>query len=152
MTSSRPPDGHFRPFFLPSVRVTLTFTRHLGNRSMITALSFQATTQKIKLPQMSEGIGNGISVNVWVRRTGTGSRQRIIQLGNAAGEYFVLGTGDSPNSLAVGIERGTNRNEMVCEGALPLNRWVKVTATWFSSVSVRLARGVRHHPGATVSR
>ena len=98
---------------------------------MITALSFQATTQKIKLPQMSEGIGNGIAVNVWVRRTGTGSRQRIVQFGNAVGEYFVLGTGDSPNSLAVGIERGTTRNEMVCEGALPLNRWVKVTATWF---------------------
>lgn len=98
---------------------------------MITALSFHATTQKIKLPQMSEGIGNGIAVTVWVRRTGTGSRQRIIQLGNAVGEYFVLGTGDSPNSLAIGIERGTNRNEMVCEGALPLNRWVKVSAMWF---------------------
>lgn len=98
---------------------------------MITALSFSSATPKIKLPQMSEGIGNGITVHVWVRRTGTGTRQRIIQFGNAAGERLVLGTGDEPSSLAIGVERGSTRSEMVCEGALPLNRWVKVSATWF---------------------
>lgn len=98
---------------------------------MITALSFSSATHKIKLPPMSEGIGNGIIVTVWVRRTGTGSRQRIIQFGTAASEYFVLGTGDNPSDLAIGIERGATRSEMVCEGALPQNRWVKVTAIWF---------------------
>lgn len=98
---------------------------------MITALSFSSATPKIKLPQMSEGIGNGITVHVWVRRTGTGTRQRIIQFGNAAGERLVLGTGDEPSSLAIGVERGSTRSEMICEGALPQNRWVKVTATWF---------------------
>lgn len=106
---------------------------------MITALSFTETTRPIKLPKMSEGIGNGIAVNVWVRRTGTSARQRIIQFGTAAGEYFVLGTGDDPSSLAIGVERGATRSEMVCEGALPLNRWVKVSAMWlplFQLVSV----------------
>lgn len=98
---------------------------------MITALSFSSATHKIKLPPMSEGIGNGITVTVWVRRTGTGSRQRIIQFGTAAGEQFVLGTGDNPSDLAIGIDRGATRSELVCEGALPQNRWVKVTAIWF---------------------
>jgi hypothetical protein len=68
---------------------------------MITALSLTETTRPIKLPQMPEGMVNGITVNVWVRRTGTGSRQRIIQFGTATGEYFVLGTGDNASSLSM---------------------------------------------------
>ena len=98
---------------------------------MISALSLTETTRPIKLPPMPEGIVNGITVNVWVRRTGTSSRQRIIQFGTATGEYFVLGTGDNASSLAIGIERGATRSEMVCDGALPINRWVKVSAMWF---------------------
>ena len=77
---------------------------------------------------MAEGFGNGISINVWVRRTGSGGRQRILDLGTAAGVHLVLGTGDQADSLAIGIEQGSTRTELVCEGALPLNRWVKVTA------------------------
>ena len=98
---------------------------------MINVLSFADNTRPIKLPQMSEGIGNGITVHIWVRRTGNNARQRIVQFGTAQGEYLVLGTGDDPSSITVGFERGTTRNEMTCEGVLPLNTWVKVSATWF---------------------
>jgi len=95
---------------------------------MIRTLTFSATSHPIKLPAMAEGFGNGISINIWVRRTGSGGRQRIVDLGTAAGVHLVLGTGDQDDSLALGIENGTERRELVCEGALPLNRWVKVSA------------------------
>lgn len=95
---------------------------------MISTLVFTPTSRPIKLPAITEGFGNGIQLTVWVRRTGGGSRQRIIDLGTAAGLHLVLGTGDLDDSLAIGIEQGTDRKEVVAEGALPLNRWVKVTA------------------------
>lgn len=100
---------------------------------MIRALTFTETSRPIQLPTMTEGINNGLQIILWVRRTGSGSRQRILQLGTASGGYVVLGTGDRDNSLALGIEQGGTRRELVCEGALPLNRWVKVTALLFSS-------------------
>ena len=95
---------------------------------MISTLVFSPTSRPIKLPAVTEGFGNGILLTVWVRRTGSGSRQRIVDLGTAAGLHLVLGTGDQDDSLAIGIEQGTDRKEVVAEGALPLNRWVKVTA------------------------
>lgn len=95
---------------------------------MITSLAFTETSPPIQLPQIAEGLGAGILINVWVRRTGTGVRQRILDLATADGTHLYVGTGDQADSLTLGVERGTARKEVVALGALPQNRWVKVTA------------------------
>lgn len=125
---------------------------------MIRALEFTATTHPIQLPSMTEGFGSGILINVWVRRTGTGVRQRIVDMTTAAGVHLFLGTGDQADTLTVGIEDATHRQEVVALGALPLNRWVKVMAkvfpefgTGFATLSVfdiDLAQGQTGLPGS----
>jgi len=95
---------------------------------MISTLTFTATSHPIQLPPISEGLGAGILINVWVCRTGRGGRQRILDLVTANGTHLFVGTGGPEDSLTVGIQQGTMRREVLALGVLPLNRWVKVSA------------------------
>lgn len=96
---------------------------------MISTLSFTPDTNPIKFPPIPEGFARGLRFVLWIRRTGTGTRQRIIELGNGAGTRLVLETGDQADSLTLGVERdNAGRTEIVARGALPLNRWIRVTA------------------------
>lgn len=95
---------------------------------MIHTLAFTATSHPIKLPAITSGFGRGMLIKVWIRRSGAGGRQRVVDLVTSAGVHVVLGSGDREDSLSIGIEDGTDRKEVVALGAMPLNRWVRVTA------------------------
>lgn len=95
---------------------------------MLTTLSFSASTPPIVLPAIIGGPGNGIQVQLWIKRSGGAVRQRIIELSPDGGPHLVLGTGDQADSLTLGIEQGTSRAELVALGALPVGHWVQITA------------------------
>jgi hypothetical protein len=117
--------------------------------SMISTLSFAMNPGPIKFPPIVGGYASGLRFQLWVRRTGTAARQRIIELGNGAGTRLVLETGDLPDSLTLGVERdGAGRTEITALGALPQNRWVQVTAVvpasgnaWLALFSTQAACG-----------
>jgi len=116
---------------------------------MISTLSFALNPGPIKFPPIVGGFASGLRFHLWVRRTGTGTRQRIIELGNGAGTRLVLETGDLQDSLTLGVERdGAGRTEITALGALPQNRWVQVTAVvpatgnaWLALFSTQVACG-----------
>lgn len=97
---------------------------------MIKTLNFSAQTSIIQLPSITAGIpaNHGIQLKLWIRRTGTAARQRIVELGNDSGR-LILGTGDQQGSLRLTVVQGTTRNEIVTLAALPIGRWVQVTAS-----------------------
>lgn len=126
---------------------------------MIHTLAFTETSHPIKLPAISGGFGRGMLFKVWIRRSGSGGRQRIIDLSTTAGVHVVLGSGDREDSLSIGIEDGTDRSEVVALGAMPLNRWVRVTAkimdagggngrATLSVFDIELAEGPTGTPGS----
>lgn len=96
---------------------------------MISALSFTPDTNPIKFPTITDGFSGGLRFVLWIRRTGSSTRQRIIELGNGAGTRLVLETGDQADSLTLGVERDSSgRTEIVALGALPQDRWIRVIA------------------------
>ncbi|MBL9042456.1 MAG: LamG domain-containing protein [Myxococcales bacterium] len=126
---------------------------------MIHTLAFTATSHPIKLPAINGGLGRGMIFKVWVRRSGSGGRQRILNFVTSAGAHVVLGSGDREDSLAIGVEIGTERTEVVAMGAMPLNRWVRVTAkimdngggsgsATLSVFDIELAEGPTGMPGS----
>lgn len=93
---------------------------------MILGLQFSKDTPRVDLPDMPRGLDPGLTIRVAVRRSGSDGRQRILELGTAAGSRVVLETGDSPDTLVLAQEQGSSRRELVARGVLPLGRWVHI--------------------------
>lgn len=96
---------------------------------MILGLLFTKDTPRVDLPDMPRGLDPGLTLRVAVRRSGSDGRQRILELGTAAGSRVVLETGDSPDTLILAQEQGGIRRELVARGVLPPERWVHICTT-----------------------
>ncbi len=96
---------------------------------MILGLQFGKDTPRVELPDMPRGLDPGLYLRLLLRRLGSDPRQRILELGTAAGARIILETGDRPDTLILAQEQAGWRRELVARGGLPAERWVPISVT-----------------------
>lgn len=96
---------------------------------MILGLAFTKDTPRVDLPDMPRGLDPGLCVRVIARRLGGEPRQRLLELGTAAGARLILETGERADTLILAQEQAGARKEVVAHGVLPAERWVPLHVT-----------------------
>jgi hypothetical protein len=105
---------------------------------------------RLALPGFSEGFSEGLTLQLWVLLRRGGGQRRILELGGG----LFLGEGSQPESLALGVEGPEGEAVLTAPGALPVGRWVQVSATLNAqghatlyAQGLRLAQGLLRPPG-----
>lgn len=90
-------------------------------------LAFTESSHKLVAPTIAGGLPEGLVLQLWVRRTGAGTRLQIVELA-AGADKIVLGSGERPDVLSFAVTQNGKTQELAAWGGLPEDRWVLVCA------------------------
>ena len=99
---------------------------------MLRAFSFRGDSFTLEPPPISGDLSGGLVVDLWVYRASAEPGQRLLELVAQDGGRWLLECGPDAASVAnlvLSQQRGDTRALFTARGALPQERWVKLTLT-----------------------